>query len=149
MYCITSNYPYIKTNRSHLHEDSYYWFIVLADGTHIYEDPSNINSWKQAKIFIEEQNLHIVSVSLAFRSHIEKVAENSRGFFLKKGCIASPGAFSDCYIVGTIKRNNLDSIHCHRWMMPEILLTDDSLFYLDSYRQTNENLEYVIWNDKK
>lgn len=141
---MTQNYPFIKTDKSHLHEDSYYWYVVLDDGTHLYEDPSNVDSWKQLKLYIEENKLYIVAVYLRFRSHLEKVAENAKGFFMKKGCIASPGTFSNCYIVGTIKGG--DTIHCQRWMMPEIMLTDDSLFYLDAHRNIEENEQNIIWN---
>ena len=106
------------------------WIAELDNGDKVYQDDDRegekeAKAWIRLGYYIKENNRKITAVYLQFWDHIEKVAEESDGYYF----IRCAGAFNgdsrtyEHYIIGTYNKETTD-ITTTRWLIPEILPTE-------------------------
>jgi len=101
------------------------WIAELSNGETVYQDDGRPNvkpesGWLRMKQYCEENNLHIESIKVRNRSHIEDVGSGYDGYFFCKG--AGALLFQDLTVhtfnIGHLKD---DKLYVRTWRLPELI----------------------------
>jgi hypothetical protein len=101
------------------------WVVELSDGQRIYQDDARpglkeSSAWIRLRNHCKENDLHITSMRLVFRSHEVTIGEEDIGYYFCKG--ASGTMFGDdtrhLYMAGALKENG--SLIVKSWLVPEL-----------------------------
>lgn len=126
-------------------EHSARWVVTLSNGKEVYYDDfrpglKDHSSWSRLKSYCDENNLHITSMYLQFRSHYESIEPNKDGYFFSKmarGVLVEEGQSTYLFfLVGFIEDNK---VKIYKYSVPELIVVD--LFY----REIQDCEENLIW----
>ena len=118
------------------------WMVDLSNGERIYEDDERDGpedkAWLRLKKYCEENFLKITTVWIKFRSHTEKVMDNTgKGVFFRRGVLGSLAGTTKYYLFGLV---DTTGIHVWHWRVPELLLEEEDDRAIENCEAT------IIWN---
>ena len=101
------------------------WIAELSNGETVYQDDGRPNAepesgWLRMKQYCEENNLHIESMKVRNRSHVEDIGSGYDGYFFCKG--AGALLFQDLTVhtfnIGHVENGKL---YVRTWRLPELI----------------------------
>jgi hypothetical protein len=121
-YGLCSNLKNSKIDRL----NSWYWMIMLSNGTHIYQDDSNGSAWIKLGLFLKDnQTIGIQRFGVYFRSNSYFLPDEQLGYYFAKGVLQGVGAAQkmDYYIMGYCdsRHNSYDPVYFQWIKVPELL----------------------------
>jgi hypothetical protein len=120
-------------------EDKSIWFVDLSNGERIWMDDGRpgvepVSAWRRLRIYLQENQLKIVSLYLKFRSHIEKpLPDNAAGYFFCNKALAFWGE-DDTILSLLVGIYDGKGISIQEWLVPDLTLEKEE------YR----NIEQII-----
>jgi hypothetical protein len=121
----------ICTTEDDFVRDKLRWVVRLSNGDTVYQDDDRpgvepASAWKRLKRHCEESGLHIVSMIVQFRSHVEPVGvEDAPGYFFVNTVMAVCGDNETTYhgyVTGYLRDDGLiDYVH---WLTPSLVVLE-------------------------
>jgi hypothetical protein len=136
---------YINEQKEH----SARWVVELSDSSNVYYDDfrpgvEDHSSWSRLKAYCDQNNLHITSMYLQFRSHYESVEPNKEAYFFSKmarGVLVQEQQSTYLFfLVGFLEEGK---VKIYKYSIPELIVVD--IFY----REIDECQENLIWAKKE
>ena len=107
------------------YENNPRWVVVLSNGESVFQDDGRPgveprSAWERLHNYCKDNNLHIQSMSIMFRSNRQALPSNMDGYYFSKG---SRGAFGfpktmQLFFVGILNNGKLE-VSC--WKVPEMV----------------------------
>jgi hypothetical protein len=96
------------------------WLARLSNNEEVcMYDIDNVDTWKELKNRVINENLSIISLSLQFRSNTVNLPPNMPGYVFCKGVLASTTRCLDLYTIGYLLDDG--SVKIKQYIVPELI----------------------------
>lgn len=115
------------------------WVATLSDGSTMYDDGKEPNSWFRLRDFLKENDLCIVGLSLRKGNHYIQLADNCRGYSVVRGVamiITGGQQFPTITACHTISRGNQELWIKQSWEARTLQQLEHAEKPLESYEKT-------------
>jgi hypothetical protein len=128
------------------YEDSSRWIVHLSNGERVIQDDGRPgvtpeSAWLRLQKYCEINKVHIKSMYVQFRSHIEHMPNDRDGYYFCKAILGEWGATRavQMYNIGSVCNNQVEVI---KWRIPELIPFGDEV------RTIEECEKFIIWRQQ-